>query len=92
MTSIVSLLHASLLVADLARARGFYEGVLGLAVGALPDMVTFTPDGSRLLVANEATPADLRRAHRDVRAARLRQCRQRSGRQRLDHRHGAAAP
>jgi len=30
MTSIVSLLHASLLVADLARARAFYEGVLGL--------------------------------------------------------------
>lgn len=27
---IVSLLHASLLVADLARARDFYEGVLGL--------------------------------------------------------------
>ena len=25
-----SLLHASLLVADLARARAFYEGVLGL--------------------------------------------------------------
>jgi len=27
---IVNLLHASLLVADLARSRGFYEGVLGL--------------------------------------------------------------
>jgi DNA-binding beta-propeller fold protein YncE len=27
-----------------------------VAVGALPDMLTFTPDGSRLLVANEATP------------------------------------
>lgn len=27
-----------------------------ISVGALPDMVTFTPDGSRLLVANEATP------------------------------------
>jgi predicted extracellular nuclease/Ca2+-binding RTX toxin-like protein len=26
-------------------------------VGALPDMLTFTPDGSRLLVANEAEPA-----------------------------------
>jgi len=25
-------------------------------VGALPDMLTFTPDGRRLLVANEATP------------------------------------
>ena len=27
-----------------------------VAVGALPDMLTFTPDGSKLLVANEATP------------------------------------
>lgn len=27
-----------------------------LSVGALPDMLTFTPDGSRVLVANEATP------------------------------------
>lgn len=31
MADIVSLLHASLLVADLDRARAFYEGVLGLA-------------------------------------------------------------
>jgi glyoxylase I family protein len=39
MTSIVSLLHASLLVADLARARGFYEGVLGLTPSpARPEM------------------------------------------------------
>lgn len=30
-SSVVSLLHASLLVADLARARAFYEGVLGLS-------------------------------------------------------------
>jgi DNA-binding beta-propeller fold protein YncE len=33
---------------------GFYPSTV--TVGALPDMLTFTPDGSRLLVANEATP------------------------------------
>lgn len=31
MAEIVALLHASLLVSDLARARAFYEGVLGLS-------------------------------------------------------------
>jgi len=31
-------------------------GISTITVGALPDMVTFTPDGSKLLVANEATP------------------------------------
>jgi glyoxylase I family protein len=39
MADIVSLLHASILVADLARARAFYESVLGLVPSAdRPDM------------------------------------------------------
>lgn len=39
MTDIFSLLHASLLVADLHRARNFYEGILGLAPNpARPEM------------------------------------------------------
>jgi hypothetical protein len=29
-----------------------------VTVGALPDMLTFTPDGSRVLVANEGEPSD----------------------------------
>lgn len=34
-------------------------GYLGhVTVGALPDMLTFTPDGSSLLVANEGEPSD----------------------------------
>lgn len=33
------------------------SGINSVEVGALPDMLTFTPDGSRLLVANEATPS-----------------------------------
>jgi glyoxylase I family protein len=39
MPELVSLLHASLLIADLARSRDFYEGVLGLAPNpARPDL------------------------------------------------------
>lgn len=39
----------------------FYDTVTrantgSVGVGALPDMLTFTPDGKKLLVANEATP------------------------------------
>ncbi|MDP5016324.1 MAG: choice-of-anchor I family protein, partial [Dolichospermum sp.] len=39
----------------------FYDAVTltklaEVAVGALPDMITFTPDGSKLLVANEGEP------------------------------------
>ncbi|PTT78305.1 PEP-CTERM sorting domain-containing protein, partial [Pelomonas sp. HMWF004] len=38
------------------RSRTLLAGSNTLTVGSLPDMLTFTPDGSRLLVANEATP------------------------------------
>lgn len=37
-------------------SRSLLSGVNSYTVGALPDMLTFTPDGSRLLVANEGTP------------------------------------
>lgn len=36
--------------------RSLASGVHTVSVGALPDMLTFTADGSKLLVANEATP------------------------------------
>lgn len=38
-------------------SRSLLAGNSTITVGALPDMLTFTPDGSRLLVANEGTPA-----------------------------------
>lgn len=37
-------------------SRSLAAGVNSFTVGALPDMVTFTPDGSKILVANEGTP------------------------------------
>ena len=36
-------------------SRTLTSGVNSITVGALPDMLTFTPDGSRLLVANEGS-------------------------------------
>lgn len=38
--------------------RNLASGTNSITVGALPDMVTFTKDGSKLLVANEATPTN----------------------------------
>jgi DNA-binding beta-propeller fold protein YncE len=37
--------------------RSLVAGINSITVGAMPDMLTFTPDGSRLLVANEGTPS-----------------------------------
>ena len=37
-------------------SRTAASGTNSITVGALPDMLTFTKDGSKLLVANEATP------------------------------------
>ncbi|MEZ0316718.1 MAG: choice-of-anchor I family protein, partial [Methylophilaceae bacterium] len=37
--------------------RSLSIGTNSISVGALPDMVTFTADGSKLLVANEGTPS-----------------------------------
>ena len=37
--------------------RSLASGVNSVTVGALPDMLTFTPNGSKLLVANEGTPS-----------------------------------
>ena len=38
------------------KTRTLAEGINNIPVGALPDMLTFTHDGSKLLVANEGTP------------------------------------
>ena len=38
-------------------SRALVSGTNTINVGALPDMLTFTPDGKTLLVANEGTPS-----------------------------------
>ncbi|MFE4104884.1 choice-of-anchor I family protein [Almyronema epifaneia] len=55
---------AAAVEADVAQDAGqvvFFDadGVVqgAVAVGALPDMLTFTPDGSKILVANEGEPS-----------------------------------
>jgi hypothetical protein len=40
-------------------SRSLASGTNEIVVGALPDMVTFTADGRKLLVANEGTPASV---------------------------------
>lgn len=37
-------------------SRSLASGTNTFTVGALPDMLTFTPDGTKILVANEGTP------------------------------------
>ncbi|MFM9888829.1 MAG: choice-of-anchor I family protein, partial [Burkholderiales bacterium] len=39
------------------KTRSLSQGVNTVTVGALPDMLTFTPNGRKLLVANEGTPS-----------------------------------
>ena len=38
-------------------SRSLSSGINTITVGALPDMLTFTADGTKLLVANEGTPS-----------------------------------
>jgi hypothetical protein len=59
--------HDGLIAVAVPAATGTDDGVVvfmqdstvvTVTVGALPDMVIFTPDGSKLLVANEGEPSD----------------------------------
>lgn len=50
------MLPGTVLLYDTAT-RSLRTGTNSYTVGALPDMLTFTPDGRRILVANEGTPS-----------------------------------
>ena len=52
--------------------RALASGSNSFTVGALPDMLTFTPNGSKLLVANEASPTSPQPAGRFGRSALYR--------------------
>jgi glyoxylase I family protein len=67
---ITALLHASMLVSDLARARAFYEGVLGLVpMSSRPDLgfdgvwYEIGPQQIHLLVLPNPDPVGGRPAH-----------------------------
>ena len=45
-------------LSDLFASNDIAQSVKVVTVGALPDMITFTPDGSKILVANEGEPGD----------------------------------
>lgn len=60
--NLVAVAHSALTVTD-PGAVFFYElpaltNVTSVPVGVLPDMLTFTPDGTKVLVANEGQPSD----------------------------------